>query len=82
MSEFMGFPKEMTRFFEELKSHNTREWFTAHKKDYEDLVQDPAREFVIAMGQILKLVCPGINAIPKINQSLFRVNRDFFQSPG
>lgn len=76
MSEFKGFPKEMMQFFEELKANNTREWFNTHKKDYEDFVQHPAREFVIAMGQRLQLVCPGINAIPKINQSLFRLNRD------
>jgi uncharacterized protein (TIGR02453 family) len=36
----------------------------------------PAREFVIEMGNTLRKIAPGVNAIPKINQSLFKINRD------
>jgi len=28
------------------------------------------------MGEKLRPLCPGINAIPKVNKSLFRINRD------
>jgi len=76
MSGFKGFPKEMIRFFDQLKKKNTREWFQAHKTDYETHVKQPSEEFVLAMGEKLKGISPGIHAIPKVNQSLFRLNRD------
>ncbi|MFH1624973.1 MAG: DUF2461 domain-containing protein [Pseudomonadota bacterium] len=76
MSDFSGFPKETVTFFEELKANNTKEWFGRHRKDYEDYVEQPAREFVLSMGEMLRLISPGINAIPKVNKSLFRLNRD------
>ena len=76
MSGFKGFPKEMIRFFDRLKKKNTREWFLAHKTDYETHVKAPSEEFVLALGEKLKGISPGIHAIPKVNQSLFRLNRD------
>jgi len=76
MSTFNGFPKELVQFFKDLKKNNTKEWFTSHKKDYENFVKEPASEFVVAMGERLKAIAPRINALPQINKSLFRINRD------
>ena len=76
MSDFKGFPKEMIQFFEQLKENNTKEWFDAHKKDYEEYVQQPARNFIVALGEKLQTISPSINAIPKINKSLFKLHRD------
>jgi uncharacterized protein (TIGR02453 family) len=36
----------------------------------------PSRQFVIEMGKKLRRIAPEINAIPKINKSLFKINRD------
>lgn len=76
MPEFKGFPKELPRFFKQLKKSNTKDWFQENKKAYETYVKTPSQEFVSAMGERLSAVCPGINAIPKVNKSLFRLNRD------
>ncbi|MBU2648699.1 DUF2461 domain-containing protein [bacterium] len=76
MSEFKGFNKETVKFFKELKKNNTRRWFEEHKAEYEAHVKQPAVEFVKAMGQELRKIVPAIHAIPKVNQSLFRLNRD------
>ena len=76
MSAFKGFPRELVRFFNGLRKNNTKEWFQDHKQDYEDHVKQPSMEFVMAMGEKLKTVAPKIHAIPKVNQSLFRLNRD------
>jgi uncharacterized protein (TIGR02453 family) len=76
MSTFNGFPKEMNRFFKELTQNNTKEWFDAHREDYEDYVKKPSEAFVVAMDEKLHQISPTINAIPKINKSLFRLNRD------
>ena len=76
MSEFNGFYKETSKFFEDLKKNNTKEWFNDHKRDYQENVLDPAIPFVTAMGQRLRKIAPSIVAIPRINKSLFRLNRD------
>ena len=76
MNEFKGFPKELPQFLSQLQKNNTVAWFSCHKEDYDAFVKHPSEEFVCAMGEHLRTFCPGINAIPKVNKSLFRINRD------
>ena len=76
MTEFKGFSKDLVQFFKNLGKNNSKQWFDKHRKEYEEHVQFPSREFVVAMGQRLRKIAPGVNAIPKVNQSLFRINRD------
>ena len=76
MAKFSGFPREYFSFFNQLKKNNSKEWFEKHRGDYDEFVLHPAREFVIEMGKKLRKIAPGVNAIPKINQSLFKINRD------
>ncbi len=73
---FSGFPKEFPIFLENLKKNNTKEWFQTNKKKYETHIKIPSQEFVSVMGDRLKSLNPEINAIPKVNKSLFRINRD------
>ena len=76
MTDFKGFSKHLSNFLNQLKKNNTKEWFLSHKKDYEDYIKYPSEKFVGAMGEKLQTLSPFINAIPKINKSLFRINRD------
>ena len=76
MPEFIGFPREFVSFFEKLKINNSKEWFENNRKDYEKFILNPSREFVIEMGEKLRRIAPDINAIPQINKSLFKINRD------
>jgi uncharacterized protein (TIGR02453 family) len=76
MSKFNGFPREFFSFFENLKKNNSKEWFEKNRKDYEKYILHPSREFVIEMGKKLRRIAPEINAIPQINKSLFKINRD------
>jgi uncharacterized protein (TIGR02453 family) len=78
---FQGFSKETARFFQDLKKNNTKKWFDAHRQAYETFVMQPARAFVMAMGGKLRTHVPDIVAVPKINKSLFRINRDTRFSP-
>jgi uncharacterized protein (TIGR02453 family) len=79
--EFLGFSEKTPKFFKDLKKNNTKKWFEAHKQDYENYVMQPARAFVMAMGNKLRMQVPDIVAVPKINKSLFRINRDTRFSP-
>lgn len=76
MTEFSGFPKETPRFLAALADHNTRDWFRAHREDYEAHWVEPARRFVVAAGAALAEIAPAIEAEPRIDGSIFRVNRD------
>jgi uncharacterized protein (TIGR02453 family) len=76
MSEFRGFSKETVEFFRGLKRNNNKDWFEAHREVYQDHVLEPAKAFVVAMGPRLKEISQNIVAAPKVNKSIFRLNRD------
>ena len=76
MPDFTGFSKELLKYFQNLKKNNSKQWFEKHRNEYDEFVLSAARDFVVAMGNRLRQKAPGINAIPKINQSLFKINRD------
>jgi len=76
MANFKGFPNEFFTFFANLKQNNSKDWFEKNRKDYEQFVMHPAREYVVEMGEKLRKIAPWVHAIPKINKSLFKINRD------
>jgi len=73
---FKGFTKETVRFYAALRKNNNRDWFERNRETYEDRVMAPAKLFVTAMGERLRTIVPGIVAVPKVNKSIFRINRD------
>lgn len=73
---FEGFSKKTVDFINNLKKNNNKKWFERNKKDYLNFVMNPARAFIVAIGERLKALSPHIIAVPKVNKSLFRINRD------
>jgi uncharacterized protein (TIGR02453 family) len=73
---FNGFPKECVTFFEELTKNNDKVWFEKHKTDFEDYVMEPARAFVVAMGERLREIASDVVADPRVDKSIFRIYRD------
>jgi uncharacterized protein (TIGR02453 family) len=76
VSTFTGFPDGTLDFFRTLRQNNTRAWFEAHREDYERFYLEPGRQFVLAAGEVLRTIAPGIRAEPRILGSIFRINRD------
>jgi len=74
--EFTGFGKKTLAFLKSIQKNNNKEWFEAHRTEYENLILNPSRDFVVEMGEHLQALEPTINAIPKINKSLYRIYRD------
>lgn len=74
--EFKGFSKKTLPFLKAIRKNNNKEWFLAHKKEYEELILNPSRAFVVEMGEHLQALEPTIHAQPKINKSLYRIYRD------
>ena len=62
------------RFLRTLARHNHRDWFEAHRAEYEAAVLRPMREFVEEMDVRLARIAPEIVGDPK--RSVFRIYRD------
>ncbi|MBA1437961.1 MAG: DUF2461 domain-containing protein [Epsilonproteobacteria bacterium] len=73
---FDGFSPKALKLLEAIKQNNNKEWFEAHKSEYQELILEPSRLFVQEMGEHLMALEPTINFAPKINHSLFRIYRD------
>lgn len=73
---FRGFEEGLLRFLRDLRANNEREWFHAHRDDYETFLLEPAREFVGAVGAELRGFVPTVVAEPRVNGSIFRIARD------
>lgn len=76
MTEFDGFPMKTLTFLRGLSRNNEKRWFQAHRADYEQYYLAPAKDFVVAAGKALRRLQPGISAEPRVNGSIFRINRD------
>lgn len=81
-SAFAGFPAEGVAFLRDLEHHNEVAWFDRHRDTYVEAVREPAKAFVVALGEALRE--RGVEQVevePKVGRSLFRINRDTRFSP-
>lgn len=71
------FTKGLFAFFRELKRHNTRGWFLAHKDRYEQEVKGPMLMFIADFGPRLHTISGQFVADPRpVGGSMFRIYRD------
>lgn len=71
-----AFPAETLSFLTDLRAHNEKAWFEANRDRYEAGYVGPAKAFVEAIAPALEELVPGIATDPKVNGSIFRINRD------
>jgi uncharacterized protein (TIGR02453 family) len=71
MASVPRFPAEGLKFLTALKRNNRREWFQAHRDDYERFVRAPMAEFVLALARDLPAE---FVTDPKV--CLYRIYRD------
>ena len=65
------------RFLRALARNNNREWFHAHKADYEQYIREPFRDLMLELQPALARISPHFRADPRGNGgSLFRIHRD------
>ena len=74
---FEGFPAQGLAFLSDLERNNDRDWFQAHKEPYQQTVLAPTQDFVVALGERLQAISPGIRYDPRANGgSILRIYRD------
>ncbi|MEE4011960.1 DUF2461 domain-containing protein [Roseibium sp. FZY0029] len=66
-----GFRPETFRFLEELAANNSREWFEAHKTDYQRFIKEPAEA-------VRESLADSLSRLSKhdLTSKQFRMNRD------
>ena len=70
----MPFTSAALRFFKDLRRHNARPWFEAHKEDYQQAVVLPMRALIEELDVRFARAAPEITGDPK--RSMFRIYRD------
>lgn len=71
------FSPDSLRFLRGLARNNSREWFHAHKPDYEAHVRAPFQRLLTDLQPVLAEVSAHYRADPKtVGGSLFRIQRD------
>ena len=68
------FTAETMRFLRALKRNNRREWFNAHRDDYETYVRQPMTAIVERLAVDLRAFAPELVVNPKV--SIYRIYRD------
>lgn len=66
-SKFNGFRKQTLKFLKELEANNNKEWFEAHRGDYEEYYVAPAQGFILAAGPKLAELSTGLEYNPDPN---------------
>jgi uncharacterized protein (TIGR02453 family) len=74
---FGGFTREGLELLRQLEANNTRAWFAAHRKLFQELLVGPALDLVVQLGPLLRArVSPGLRAEPRVGGSILRMQHD------
>ena len=75
---FKGYPKDGLKFFADVAENNNREWFQENKGRYQQNILTPSQDFVVELGDRLRLLSEGIVADSRTSGSgsIMRIYRD------
>lgn len=73
---YPGLPRESLVFLQGLAAHNDRDWFEAHRADYDAHWLQAGLDLIAALAPLCQAMEPRLMAVPKLNQSLRRIHRD------
>lgn len=74
--KFKGFSPRTFKFFRQLKAHNNKVWFEAHRADYETYVLQPLRNLVVDLDDFMLTIDPDFEIAPVVNKTISRIYRD------
>jgi uncharacterized protein (TIGR02453 family) len=67
---------DLISFLTELMANNNKEWFETHRARYQGAYVEPTLGLIAALSVPLAKLAPPLAAVPKVNGSLRRINRD------
>ena len=72
----MAFTQDTFDFLADLDANNSKNWFDANRERYEAHWKGAALGFIAGISQKMAALDPPLDAVPKLNGSLRRINRD------
>ena len=72
----MAFTDKTFRFLANLEANNEKDWFEANRERYEAHWKDAALDVIATLSDGMSRLDPPLRAVPKLNRSLRRINRD------
>lgn len=72
----MGFSKATFQYLQDLEANNSRDWFEANREVYEAHWKGAALDVIAGLSEDMASLTPSLKAVPKLNGSLRRINRD------
>jgi uncharacterized protein (TIGR02453 family) len=73
---YAGLRRETFGYLQALAAHNDRDWFEANREAYQRDWLEAGLDLIAALGPFCDVMEPRLLAVPKLNQSLRRINRD------
>lgn len=73
---YTGLPRKTFAFLRDLRDYNDRDWFEAHRADYDTHWLASGLDLIAALSPWCDAMSPRLLAVPKLNQSLRRIHRD------
>ena len=75
-SDTTPFPAGAMHFLAQLGQNNTKEWFQAHKPDYEGQLVSPLKRFMAELSEPMKRLDARLDTGYRVNTTVMRINRD------
>jgi uncharacterized protein (TIGR02453 family) len=76
MNKELAFPAITINYLKALSRNNNKEWFNKNRERFDFEFLQPAIQLVVDLGEKLTSISPNVQAIPKIDKSIFRLYRD------
>jgi uncharacterized protein (TIGR02453 family) len=76
IEKFSGFSPAAFQFLRTICDNNNREWFEAHKPDYQDHVLRPLQSLAAGLGPLMHSIDQDLEITPALNRTIARIYRD------
>lgn len=73
---FKGFRPEALQFLENVRLNNSKEWYEAHRKEYQELLVQPFQYLVSDLSADILQIDSLFEVRPAVNKTLSRLYRD------
>jgi len=73
---FHGFSEKTIEYLRNLELNNNKQWFESHKKNYEEYLLEPFKNFVSDLGEFMLSINPNIEIRPAVSKTISRIYRD------
>lgn len=73
---FEGFSQKTIDFLSNLRENNNKQWFEAHRTEYEEHLISPMKLLVEELASTILSIDPYMDVRPMVNKTISRIHRD------